>query len=101
MAFMFNPPLIILDEPTVGFDPATNVHFKDLVLRRAESGATVVLVSHILGEVEQIAREMVFLDDGKIIFSGTPGRLLQQTGAASLERAVIHLLESKKGVRSP
>ena len=100
MAFMFNPPLIILDKPTVGFDPATNVSFKDLVLKRAEEGATVLLVSHILGEVEQISRDLVFLEDGRALFSGPHERLLRQTGAASLERAVIQLLESEKG-RSP
>lgn len=97
IAFMFNAPIVILDEPTVGLDPVTAVRFKDLVAERARIGATIILVSHIMGEVEEIVDEMAFMNEGEIIFSGPPSELLQKTNASQLERAVIHLLENKAG----
>lgn len=94
IAFMFNAPLIILDEPTVGLDPVTAVRFKDLVLARAKNGATIILVSHIMSEIEQMANEMVFINEGNIIFSGTIADLLKKTNSEKLERSVIRLFEN-------
>jgi len=99
IAFMFDAPIIILDEPTVGLDPLTAVHFKDLVLRRAQQGTTVIFVSHILTEIEKMANEMVFINDGEVVFSGSIPALLQQTGASELDRALITLFESHKEQR--
>jgi Cu-processing system ATP-binding protein len=96
IAFMFNAPLIILDEPTVGLDPVTAVRFKDLVLARSKQGATIILVSHIMSEIEQMANEVVFIDEGNIIFSGTTAELLKKTNSQQLERSVIRLFEDRK-----
>lgn len=94
IAFMFNAPLIILDEPTVGLDPVTAVRFKDLVLTRAKNGTTIILVSHIMNEIEQMANEMVFINEGNVIFSGTIADLLKKTNSEKLERSVIRLFEN-------
>ena len=96
IAFMFNAPIIILDEPTVGLDPLTAVHFKDLVLSRAQQGTTFIFVSHILPEIEKMAKEMIFMNDGEIVFSGSIQALLQQTGTPQLDRALITLFENHK-----
>lgn len=96
VAFMFNAPVIILDEPTVGLDPVASVLFKDLVLKRAAEGATVVFVSHIMAEMETMARELAFLDEGGVVFTGLISELMARTGASHLERAVIHLFKNHK-----
>lgn len=95
IAFMFNAPLVILDEPTVGLDPITAVQFKDLVLNRVKQNTTVVLVSHIMTEVEHLANEMIFLSDGEVAFSGTTSDLLKKTNSQQLERAVIQLFKDR------
>lgn len=97
-AFMFNAPLLILDEPTVGLDPLSAVKFKSLVRRRAQAGAAILFVSHIMAEVEELAEHLLFLLDGKIQYSGTlkdlrnmgiPGRPDDQW---SLEDSIVNLL---------
>ena len=92
MAFMFDPPLLILDEPTVGLDPISASQFKVLLKARVKEGATVLLVSHIMSEMEQLVDQMVFLLDGKVTFSGSTTELLDRANTTSLEAAVVHQL---------
>ena len=99
IAFMFDAPIVILDEPTVGLDPIAAVLFKDLVLNRAEQGTTIVLVSHIMTEIEKLAGDMAFIDEGKIVFAGPIADLLRQAGVSQLERAITHLFETHKEPR--
>jgi Cu-processing system ATP-binding protein len=92
-AFLFDPPLLILDEPTVGLDPVSAVRFKKLVFEDAARGKTVILVSHMMGEVEQMVSEMVFLLDGRALFQGGIDEIRSRTGEPSLEQAIVHLIE--------
>lgn len=100
IAFMFKAPLVILDEPTVGLDPVTSLHFKELVLQEAERGTTIILVSHIMTEVEKMATEMAFINEGEIAFSGALTDLLEKAGTPHLENAVTELFELHKEQRS-
>lgn len=95
VAFLFRPSLLILDEPTAGLDPLAAGVLKDRVLRAPAEGATVVLTSHIMSEIEELAQDLVFLLDGRIAFQGTVEALLAQTGETRLERAIARRLESR------
>lgn len=97
LALMFDAPLIILDEPTAGLDPVSAVRFKELLVREAQAGKTIALISHILPEVEQLAQDVLFLAEGQVVFTGSLEELRERTGEPRLERAITHLLE----VRSP
>ncbi len=96
-ALMFNPKIIILDEPTVGLDPVSARRFKDLIKARAASGAAVLLVSHILSEMDQLVDNMVFMLEGRVEFSGAASdlRKLSEEGL-SIESAVIQFLERRE-----
>lgn len=91
-AFLFRPALVILDEPTVGLDPVAAGVLKDKVRRSTAEGMTVVLTSHILSEVEELADDVVVLVEGTIRFAGPLGALRERTGQTTLERAVARLL---------
>jgi Cu-processing system ATP-binding protein len=95
LAFMFNTPLLILDEPSAGLDPLSNLKFKDLILKRKREGTTIVLVSHFMTEIQQLASELVFLHEGQLIYSGTIERLLKNSSQTSLERAVTSLFADR------
>jgi Cu-processing system ATP-binding protein len=96
IAFMFDPPILILDEPTVGLDPAIAMRFKQQVGEEVKQQKTVLLVSHIMSEVEQLVDDMVFLLDGEVAFSGSTRSIVQRAGAhKSLEESVIFLMEQK------
>jgi Cu-processing system ATP-binding protein len=95
LAFMFDSPIIILDEPTVGLDPVSRINFKKLVLEEKAQGKTIFFTSHIMSDVEEVADEIAFLLDGKIVFQGDPELLKQQTGQPNLEHSIAAFLKSK------
>jgi len=70
-AFMHEPELLILDEPTSGLDPLVQQEFIALVREAKESGRTVFLSSHVLGEIEQAADRVGILDRGELVRVGT------------------------------
>lgn len=77
VALVHNPKLIILDEPTNGLDPQGIADMRNLILRLSnEMGKTVIISSHLLSEVEQIANRMIIIDRGKKIVEGIVEELL-------------------------
>jgi ABC-2 type transport system ATP-binding protein len=71
--------VLILDEPATGLDPAGIRWMRGLLKSYADRGGTVLLSSHLLHEVEQIADEMILIGRGKIVASGTKDELLATT----------------------
>jgi Cu-processing system ATP-binding protein len=90
----------MLDEPTAGLDPIAASTFKDLVFQEREQGKTILLTSHILSEVQELADRIVFLLEGKCIFEGESAELLDSTGERTLERAISRLLNSNRAERT-
>lgn len=76
------PPLLILDEPTIGLDPSQIVEIRTLIKELAGSH-TVVLSSHILPEVSQLCRRVIIINRGQIVASDTPDNLSRQLGQGS------------------
>jgi Cu-processing system ATP-binding protein len=92
LAFLFRPDLLVLDEPTAGLDPVASGVLKDK-LRRAESaGVTILVASHVMSELEELARDVVFLLDGTARFQGPIAELKAATGEARLEQAVARVM---------
>ncbi len=97
VALMFDPPILILDEPTAGLDPLSNALFKERILAEKAKGKVVILTSHILSELEALADRVVFLLEGRVVFEGSREDLLDHTGEASMERAVARLMAGANG----
>jgi Cu-processing system ATP-binding protein len=93
VAFLFRPALVILDEPTAGLDPVASAVLKDKVLAAPALGTSVLLTSHLMGEVEELADRVAFLIEGRVRFHGTVQALRADTGEQRLERAVAQLME--------
>jgi Cu-processing system ATP-binding protein len=92
VAFMFDPDILFLDEPTAGMDPIVGSHFKDYVLKLRNEGKTIILSSHVLSEVEQLSDHIVYLNAGAVAMDIAMVDIIQQTGAANLERAIAATL---------
>jgi len=92
IAFLFRPELLILDEPTAGLDPVASGILKDKIRRVRDAGATVLLSSHLMAELEELAEDLVFLVDGRVRYAGTIAALKERTGEAGIERAMAALL---------
>jgi Cu-processing system ATP-binding protein len=93
VAFMFRPALLILDEPTAGLDPVASGVLKAKILRVRHEGVSVLLVSHVLSELEDLVDDVVFLLDGTVEFHGSLRRLKETTGEIRLERAIARLMQ--------
>ena len=92
LTFMFESDLIILDEPTTGLDPISLIHLKELIHLEKEKGKTILITTHIMSFVEEIADEIVFLLDGEIYFKGSSDELKERTGQVDLEHAIAKLI---------
>lgn len=95
LAFMFDSPLIILDEPTSGLDPASLIKLKNLIRKEKEQGKTLLITSHILSFVKEIADEIIYLLEGEIYFHGSIESLQALTGQDDFEHAIASISDTK------
>jgi len=84
-ALLSDPDLLILDEPTNGLDPAGIIEIRQLIRRLADGGQTIVLCSHLLGEVQQVCDRVAIMAGGRIVAQGTVETLLRE-GAVTVLR---------------
>jgi len=86
-------PLLILDEPMTGLDPRARILLKDRLLTYRDGGGAVFFSSHILSDIDEICDRIGVINDGRIIFTGTPQEMKDRYGLASLERAFLAALD--------
>lgn len=101
---MHDPRVLIVDEPTVGLDPRSVRHLKDLLRREADKGTTVFLSTHSLDVVEQLADRIGIVERGRLISCGSLASLRKQAALdGSLEDVFLKLTEEsqKNGALSP
>ncbi|MGP4110741.1 ATP-binding cassette domain-containing protein [Streptomyces sp. 4N509B] len=78
------PPVLFLDEPTTGLDPRARVELWELIRRLVSEGTTVLLTTQYLDEADELADEIVVIDHGEVIATGTPEQLKAATGGRTL-----------------
>jgi ABC-2 type transport system ATP-binding protein len=93
-AIVHKPPLLFLDEPTVGLDPELRAHFWEYFNNLTESGTTLIISSHTMDDAAH-CQKLVFMREGRIIALGTPAELRQAVGRpdASLEEAFLYFFK--------
>lgn len=87
-AMLHRPPLLVLDEPTVGVDPELRAAFWDHFSSLRDSGATILITTHYMDEAARCDR-VGFLRNGGLIAEGAPREMLERTGASGLEDAFL------------
>ena len=93
-AIVGNPKILILDEPTVGLDPAQVIEIRELI-KSFRKNHTVILSSHILSEVSQICEKVIIIDKGEIVAVDTPENLEKNTAEANCLNLIIDDSENK------
>jgi len=88
-----DPPLLVLDEPSSGLDPVMVEHVSAVVDDLAGEGTTVLLATHNIDAVEQMADTVLVLDDGTIVAAESPTALRERTGADTLTGALADVIE--------
>lgn len=94
LTFLFDSPILILDEPTTGLDPIALVTLRALIEEARAKGKIILVTSHIMNFVEEISDEIVFLLEGKIYFKGTVNEMKESTQQHDLEHAIAQLLRT-------
>lgn len=89
LSVLENKKLIILDEPMTGLDPKARIYLKSLLLKYKENKKSVFFSSHILSDIEEICDRIGVLNNGKIVFIGTPKELKEKHQIDSLEKAFL------------
>jgi Cu-processing system ATP-binding protein len=85
--------VLILDEPTAGLDPLSSEILKDKILAEKEKGKLILITSHVLSDLEDLTTDVIYLQDGKIIFSKSMIELKQETGEEKLGKAIAWMMK--------
>jgi Cu-processing system ATP-binding protein len=93
LAFLFDPQVLILDEPTAGLDPVASEILKEKILIEKEKGKLILLTSHILSDLDELTTDVLYIIDGKIQFFQPIKQLKIQTGEHKLNRALAHIMK--------
>ena len=95
-ALLNEPELLLLDEPTVSLDPDTGDWVRGyLEDYRARSGATILLASHNMAEVERLCSEVLMMRAGRIVDRGSPDALIERYGRTNLEEVFLHIARAR------
>lgn len=93
LAFMFNPEILILDEPTAALDPVSNENLKDKIKQEVAAGKIVLITSHNLSDLDGIVRRVVYLMEGEVYFDKSIEELQASTGEERLNRMIVESLK--------
>jgi ABC-2 type transport system ATP-binding protein len=94
VALLGQPPVLVLDEPTVGLDPVLRRDLWALFHRLAEAGSTLLISSHVMDEADR-CDELLLMRDGAILAHGTPAAVLAEAGTDTIEDAFLKLVEQR------
>lgn len=96
LAFYFNPPILILDEPTAGLDPLSAELLKEKILQEKAKNKLILISSHILSDLDDLTTHVMYLQEGKMIFLKEINSLKQETGEDRLGKAIARIMRGGK-----
>ena len=94
LAFLFNPDILILDEPTAGLDPLAAEVLRDKIIKERKKGKLILITSHLLNELDELLSHVIFMQEGEIVLYKTIGDLYTETGEVKISKAIGNLLKS-------
>ncbi len=93
LAFLFNPEILILDEPTAGLDPIAVETLKEKILSEKNKDRLFLITSHIMSDLDELSSHVVYLEEGKILFNDSLDLLKEETGEVKLGRAIATIMK--------
>ena len=96
LAFLFNPDVLILDEPTAGLDPLASEILKEKIIKEREKGKLILITSHLLSELDDMISQIIFMQEGKVHFHKSIADLLESTNEQKISKAIASILKSKQ-----
>jgi Cu-processing system ATP-binding protein len=96
IAFLFDPEVLILDEPTAGLDPLAAEILKEKILAEKQKGKLILITSHLLSELDDLVSQLIFMQEGRILFQQSITELQKQTGEEKIAKAITRILKQNK-----
>ena len=94
LAFLFDADVLILDEPTAGLDPISSEILKEKILSEKQKGKLILITSHILSDLEELTTDVMYLQEGKLVFYQSLEELREKTGEEKLSKAIAWLMKN-------
>jgi Cu-processing system ATP-binding protein len=100
LAFLFNPPALILDEPTAGLDPVSVELLKAKILEEKRNGKLIIVSSHILSDLDELTTDLIYLFEGRVHFNNSINSLKEETSEQKLGKAIATMIGQKQLIDS-
>jgi len=96
LAFLFDPGVLILDEPTAGLDPLSSEILKEKILKEKSKNKLILITSHILSDLDELTTHIIYLQEGKLEFFKEIDQLREETGELKLGKAIARIMKGEK-----
>src|SRR5215204_7057554 len=96
LAFLFNPDVLILDEPTAGLDPLSSEILKEKILKEKSKNKLILITSHILSDLDELTTHIMYLQEGNMEFFKEIEQLREETGELKLGKAIARIMKGEK-----
>lgn len=96
IAFLFNPAILILDEPTAGLDPLSSEILKEKILSEKKKNKLILITSHILSDLDELTTHIMYMQEGKMQFFKDIGTLQEETGELRLGKAIARIMKGEQ-----
>lgn len=96
IAFLFDPPILILDEPTAGLDPLASEILKEKIITEKEKHKLILITSHILSDLDELTSHIMYMQEGKMLFLKEIEALQEETGEVRLGKAIARIMKGEK-----
>ena len=96
VAFLFDPSVLILDEPTAGLDPLSSEILKEKILNEKSKNKLILITSHILSDLDELTTHIMYLQEGKMEFFKEIEQLREETGEIKLGKAIARIMNGEK-----
>jgi len=93
LAFLFNPDVLILDEPTAGLDPVSSEILKQKIDKERGMGKLIMITSHVLSELDDLVTQIIYMQEGRVRFHKPLSTLREQTGEQKLSKAITAIIQ--------
>ncbi|MEO5561893.1 MAG: ABC transporter ATP-binding protein, partial [Chitinophagaceae bacterium] len=96
LAFLFNPSILILDEPTAGLDPLSSEILKEKIIVERKKNKLILITSHILSDLEELTTHIMYIQEGEMKFLKNLETLQEETGEIKLSKAIARIMKGQK-----
>jgi Cu-processing system ATP-binding protein len=96
LAFLFNPDILILDEPTAGLDPLSSEILKEKIIAEKKKNKLILITSHILSDLEEFTTHIMYMQEGNLIFLKEAEVLQEETGEIKISKAIARIMKDEQ-----